>query len=277
MTWSVDHEIQQTHVAGSGVKTDPGRADAIEYHFLTFLPSVGWTVADVSADFGETVDSYYSFEKTVQNAYGETLNLKYIIHIEWAQSDIEAYKWDGTVGGGITFIGGSNNFGPLVSAYNKTTAWRWMRSDESTDLWMLFFNGQVCGHSFPFSSILARPTSSTTLSSIPGLLHQETAFASISQGTLAYQLPFAQSLGGNLLYDNFVGGNVSGSGLFMINRAPDTVHRTKAQKNTTNNVTNATQSNAVVLQFDGKYWVDTDALNGASLLLDCGSTDPGIF
>lgn len=147
MTWSIAHQ-------GTFSESTNTEHSYWDYHFMTFLPTKGWTVtkgAPASATAGEFTSpgSVYQVEKAFTMPDGSTQTVRIIHYFRWSSSLYSAYTWDG-----VDFTN-NHTFRLYFSSMSgfwqtaSTAEGYWLVSDESEDAWMLLLGGRMMSTSFP--------------------------------------------------------------------------------------------------------------------------------
>ena len=279
MSWSIVHEQQYnqtTAVAPNATNLAPW-----VYYFETFLPSKGWTVtADeqagmVSGDYnlGVANSKFYGVQKTDTDALGNTHDRGWIIAINFSYRYVSYWEWDGTAGGGVADFANrydqANNF-MIGSDYY----WRFMESDQDSDLWMVLLGDTSIGaFHFPTSqTFLAAPT-----------IHN---FPSLTSWDLKWRWQNSLDnihgkIGGSafeqecyLITPNFAWGHTNDTNTQALNSTNDLLMKFNGTK-TANAQMNAL--GCASFEINGTYYLDLYPTALVSFVLETGTTDFGLF
>ncbi len=276
MTWTIAHTQTFTTAATLSAGLPPW-----EYHFETFLPTKGYTVTEdemgaiTTGVMGTNANSkFYGVKKTLTNAFGATYEYNFIIELIFNYRYIATYPWTGVAGEGAS----TSDYLLFTSngsvGQTDTETWRWMETDESSDAFMVFADGdRLCSHVFPASQII---TSTMEPELLPSLVTHDNAHAWAQSLGAMYANLGGSSLAGDsyLLTPNFTWANTTNAGTVAANDLSDMLLKI----NGTNSSSFTMGANsAASLQIGSKFYLDLYPLSSRSILLDTGLVDVGTF
>lgn len=275
MTWSIAHELdfQGDASAPANSLSQYHNGGPYEYHFETFLPAHGWTVSNGErggGSFSNAGEKTYGIEKTFTYADGRTIDVKYIVELEYSFQDTAYYPWDGTPGAGIGSldVDFTNGYFPSTSVSKN---WKWLVSDEHTDAWFLLGGNQILGWSIPREMYVVAPADTHTCVLLG---NQGNSVSWIGRSAAYFGSGFSFDSVVRILNPNFLFASDTNGDTLAFNNQTDMMVKHNI---TTASLNNISSVNASSIQIGSDYWLDLYPGSVVSLLLKTGAVDLGVL
>ncbi|MAH29415.1 MAG: hypothetical protein CL959_01870 [Euryarchaeota archaeon] len=271
MTWSIAH---QANFDLSGAN---GYSAAHDYHFLTFLPSRGWTVTKGQPTNGSlptTNNAIYQCSKTFTLPDATTTTKHWVYHLRFDFGIVETYSWDNVdFGTSAVTLRSESNVMSVLGGQGNNTEFTWLASDEHQDAWIMLSadNTYVGGASIPVDGWLHNGYDNL----YPGLIANSNGYFCIKDASSGYFGFIGNTVVNSYLMTNtFFYATANTAGNYSYNTLNDFYLRMNGTQISTTAMS-ATGPASVLI--DGRYYLDLRPNSNTSLMLDTDQTDLGVL